>query len=62
MKNCNVEIEVKHLEPFIVYEPNFEVYYVLHGDDKVVIVKEGTSLEVCIKLEFKFFFISIQFY
>lgn len=47
MKNCNVEIEVKHLEPFIVYnEPEVEVYYVLHGDNKVVIVKEETSLKV----------------
>ncbi|CAH1736230.1 uncharacterized protein LOC114121216 isoform X1 [Aphis gossypii] len=47
MKNCNVEIEVKHLEPFIVYnEPEVEVYYILHGDNKVVIVKEETSLKI----------------
>jgi len=47
MKNCNVEIEVKHLEPFLVYiEPKIEVYYILHGDNKVVIVKEETSLKV----------------
>jgi len=47
VKNCNVEIEVKHLEPFVVYEPRVEVYYILHGDKKVIIVKEGSSLEVC---------------
>lgn len=47
MKNCNVEIEVKHLEPFLLYnEPKIEVYYILHGDNKVVIVKEETSLKV----------------
>lgn len=47
MKNCNVEIEVKHLEPFLVYnEPNIDVYYILHGDNKVVIVKEEASLKV----------------
>ncbi|XP_022179180.1 uncharacterized protein LOC111039841 isoform X2 [Myzus persicae] len=47
MKNCNVEIEVKHLEPFLVYnEPKIEVYYILHGDDKVVIVKDETSLKI----------------
>jgi len=47
VKKCNVEIEVKHLEPFVVYKPRFEVYYILHGDNKVIIVKDGTSLEVC---------------
>jgi hypothetical protein len=47
IKNCNVEIEVKHLEPFIAYnEPKIEVYYILYGDNKVVIVKEETSLKV----------------
>ncbi|KAL5234856.1 hypothetical protein ACI65C_002266 [Semiaphis heraclei] len=47
MKNCNVEIEVKHLEPFLVYnEPNIDVYYILHGDNKVVIVKEEASLKI----------------
>ncbi|KAL4091226.1 hypothetical protein QTP88_025949 [Uroleucon formosanum] len=47
MKNCNVEIKVKHLEPFLVYnEPKIEVYYILHGDNKVVIVKEEISLKI----------------
>lgn len=46
IKSCNVNIEVEHLEPFVVYEPSIEVYYILHGDNKVVIVKEGTDLEV----------------
>lgn len=46
-KNCFVDIEVKQIEPFVVYEPAFEVYYILHGDNKVVIVKEGISLKVC---------------
>eukprot|EP00102_Acyrthosiphon_pisum_P025619 XP_016662829.1 PREDICTED: uncharacterized protein LOC100575208 [Acyrthosiphon pisum] len=47
MKNCNVEIEVKHLEPFLLYnEPKIEVYYILHGDNKVVIVKEETNLKI----------------
>jgi len=47
IKNCNVEIKVTHLEPFIVYNENaIEVYYILHGDDKVVIVKEETKLKV----------------
>ncbi|XP_026804952.1 uncharacterized protein LOC113548330 [Rhopalosiphum maidis] len=47
MKNCYVEIEVKHLEPFIAYnESKIEVYYILYGDNKVVIVKEETSLEI----------------
>lgn len=48
IKSCTVDINVKHLEPYITYEPKLEVYYILHGDNKVVIVKEGTSLEVCI--------------
>lgn len=47
IKTCNTDIEVKHLEPFIKYEPSIEVYYILHGDNKVLIVKEGISLEVC---------------
>ncbi|VVC32154.1 Hypothetical protein CINCED_3A008140 [Cinara cedri] len=46
IKSCNVDIEVEHLEPFVTYEPKFEVYYILHGDNKIVIVKEGTSLEI----------------
>jgi len=46
IKNCHIEIDVKHLEPFIEYEPKIEVYYILHGDNKVVIVKDGISLEV----------------
>lgn len=49
MKKCNIKVEVKHLEPFVEYEQNVEVYYILHGEDKVIIVKEGTSLEVCIQ-------------
>lgn len=48
IKSCNVEIEVKHLEPFLVYEPEIEIYYILHGDNKVVIVKEETSLKVIV--------------
>lgn len=42
-----MDIEVKQIEPFFVYEPSFEVYYILYGDNKVVIVKEGISLKVC---------------
>lgn len=45
-KSCHVDIEAKHLEPFVMYEPTFEVYYILYGDSKVVIVKEDTSLKV----------------
>lgn len=53
IKNINIGIKASHLEPFIVYEPEVIIYYILHGDDKAVIVKEGTNLEVYI---FIFFF------
>lgn len=46
IKSINVGIKVNHLEPIIVYEPEVIIYYILHGDNKVVIVKEGTNLEV----------------
>lgn len=45
IKSCKIDIEVKHLEPFIIYEPTIEVYYILHGNNKVLIVKEGCTLE-----------------
>lgn len=47
VKSCQIDIIVTHLEPIIVYKPKIEVYYILHGENKVVIVKEETSLEVC---------------
>lgn len=52
VKKCDVEIEVKHLEPYVIYEPTFDVYYILHGDNTVVIVKEGTTFEVCVFINF----------
>lgn len=52
VKKCDVDIEVKHLEPFVIYEPSFDVYYILHGDNTVVIVKEGTTFEVCSFINF----------
>lgn len=47
IKNINVGIEVKNLVPFVVYKPEVTIYYILHGDNKVVIVKEETNFEVC---------------
>lgn len=46
IKSCCIDIEAKHLEPVIMYEPKIEIYFILHGDNKVVIVKEETSLKV----------------
>lgn len=70
-KSCNVEIEANHLEPFVTYEPKLQVYYILHGDNTVVIVKDkGTDLEVWIgylflliffKKVYIFFFIRVAF-
>lgn len=45
IKSCKLDIEVKHLEPFITYESTIQVYYILQGDNKVLIVKEGSILE-----------------
>jgi len=48
VKSCFVEIVVERLVPFVEYGPKIGVYYILYGDNRVVIVKDGTnSLEVC---------------
>ncbi|XP_050541782.1 uncharacterized protein LOC126905775 [Daktulosphaira vitifoliae] len=46
IKNCIVNIIVNIIEPFIVYEPKIEYYYILHGENKVVIVKEESELKI----------------
>ncbi|XP_050442741.1 uncharacterized protein LOC126846917 isoform X2 [Adelges cooleyi] len=46
VKSCNVNIEANCMEPFIIYGPKNEYYYILYGENKVVVVKEESNLKV----------------
>lgn len=48
VKSCNVNIEANCMEPFIIYGPKNEYYYILYGENKVVVVKEESNLKVSI--------------